>query len=198
MSRSSGFHWFHHIWWSVQVMKLLIMQPSLQPPATSSLLLTYSLTPWCRTLFEKLVVTLLVKKYPGFCMEPNGSLPYSIELDFVIVYSYVSYMCYKPCPSHPLWFDYPNNIWWRVHLTKFLMKFSPSFCFFLFLSSKCYPQHYVLKHPQSVFFPSLFILHDLCNLISGFISLSKFILYLWWYTWKSCQQNTVQLGSSRV
>jgi hypothetical protein len=27
-------------------------------------LLTYSLTPWCRILLEKLIVTQLVKKYP--------------------------------------------------------------------------------------------------------------------------------------
>jgi hypothetical protein len=26
----------------------------------------YLLTPWCRTLFEKLIVTQLVKKYPDF------------------------------------------------------------------------------------------------------------------------------------
>jgi hypothetical protein len=32
------------------------------------------LTPWCRTLFEKLIVTQLVKKYPAFFMEPEGSL----------------------------------------------------------------------------------------------------------------------------
>jgi hypothetical protein len=29
-------------------------------------LLTYLLTPWCRILFEKLIVTQLVKKYPAF------------------------------------------------------------------------------------------------------------------------------------
>jgi hypothetical protein len=35
---------------------------------------TYSLTPWCRTLFEKPIVTQLVKKYPAlFTMEPEGS-----------------------------------------------------------------------------------------------------------------------------
>jgi hypothetical protein len=33
-------------------------------------LLTYSLTPWCR-IFEKLIVTQLIKKYPFF-MEPEG------------------------------------------------------------------------------------------------------------------------------
>jgi len=35
-----------------------------------SVLLTYSLTPWCRILFEKLIVTPLVKEHPTFSMEP--------------------------------------------------------------------------------------------------------------------------------
>jgi hypothetical protein len=39
-------------------------------------LLTYLLTPWCRMLFEKLIVTQLVKK-SYFLMEPEGSLPCS-------------------------------------------------------------------------------------------------------------------------
>jgi hypothetical protein len=34
-------------------------------------LLTYLLTPWCRVLFEKLIVTQLVKKYPAFSWNPN-------------------------------------------------------------------------------------------------------------------------------
>jgi hypothetical protein len=39
--------------------------------------LTYLLTPWCRTLYEKLNVTQPVKKYPAFFMEPEVSLPCS-------------------------------------------------------------------------------------------------------------------------
>jgi hypothetical protein len=39
-------------------------------------LLTYSLTPWC-VLFEKQIVAQLVKKYPVFFMETEGSLPCS-------------------------------------------------------------------------------------------------------------------------
>jgi hypothetical protein len=39
--------------------------------------LPYLLTPWCRTLFEKLIVTQLVKKYPAFFMKPEASLVYS-------------------------------------------------------------------------------------------------------------------------
>jgi hypothetical protein len=35
--------------------------------------LSLSLTPWYRILFEKLSVTQLIKKYPDFFMEPEGS-----------------------------------------------------------------------------------------------------------------------------
>jgi hypothetical protein len=35
---------------------------------------TYSLTPWCRTLFEKLIDTQIVKKYAAFFMDSEGSL----------------------------------------------------------------------------------------------------------------------------
>jgi hypothetical protein len=31
----------------------------------------YLLTPWCRILFEKLIVTQLVKKYPAFLRNPK-------------------------------------------------------------------------------------------------------------------------------
>jgi hypothetical protein len=35
------------------------------------------LTAWCRILFEKLIVTQLVKEYPALFMEPKGSSPCS-------------------------------------------------------------------------------------------------------------------------
>jgi hypothetical protein len=38
--------------------------------------LGYLLTPWCRILFEKLIVTQLIKKNPVFFMEPEGSSLY--------------------------------------------------------------------------------------------------------------------------
>jgi hypothetical protein len=41
---------------------------------------TYLLTPWSRILFEKLIVTQPVKKYPAFFMEPKGSLACSQKL----------------------------------------------------------------------------------------------------------------------
>jgi hypothetical protein len=36
-------------------------------------LLTHSLTSWCRILYEKLIVTQFIKKYPAFFIEPEGS-----------------------------------------------------------------------------------------------------------------------------
>jgi hypothetical protein len=48
-----------------------------RPTSSQSVLLiyffTYSLAPWCRILFEKLIVTQLIKKYPAFFMEPESS-----------------------------------------------------------------------------------------------------------------------------
>jgi hypothetical protein len=38
---------------------------------------SHSLTSWCRILFEKLIVTQLVKKISRFLTEPEGSSPYS-------------------------------------------------------------------------------------------------------------------------
>jgi len=40
-------------------------------------IITYLFTACYRTLFVKLIVTQLVKKYPAFSMEPEGSLLYS-------------------------------------------------------------------------------------------------------------------------
>jgi hypothetical protein len=43
---------------------------------------------------------------------------------------------------------------WSVQVMKLLiMQSSPASCHFLSLKSKYSPQHPVLKHPQSVFFP---------------------------------------------
>jgi hypothetical protein len=50
---------------------------SKSPRPHAPYLLTYLLTPWCRTLFEKLIITQPVKKYPAFFMEPQGPSPCS-------------------------------------------------------------------------------------------------------------------------
>jgi hypothetical protein len=40
----------------------------LQPTSKKA---SYLLTPWCRILFEKLIFTQLVKKYPAFLRNPK-------------------------------------------------------------------------------------------------------------------------------
>jgi hypothetical protein len=58
------------------------------------------------------------------------------------------------CPPHPLlWFNYPNNIQWRIQAMKFIiMQFAPLSVFLPFMS-KYLPQQSVLKNLQSVFLP---------------------------------------------
>jgi len=65
--------------------------------------------------------------------------------------SHIFHACYIPRPSHPPWFDHPNNIWWSIHVTKLLIMHSSQVS--LPLRSKYSPQHPVLKHPQSMFLP---------------------------------------------
>jgi len=60
------------------------------------------------------------------------------------------HICHPPCmlcacPSHPLWCDYPNNIWWSVKIMKLLsMHSSSAFHHFLPFRSKYSPQHPLL------------------------------------------------------
>jgi hypothetical protein len=59
-------------------------------------------------------------------------------------------MCYMSHPSHILWLDRPNNIWWSVQVMKpLIMQSFPASHPFVPLSSKYSPQDPVLKHPQS-------------------------------------------------
>jgi hypothetical protein len=52
--------------------------------------------------------------------------------------------------SHPPSPDHSKYTWQRVQVTKLLiMHLSPTSCHFLSPPCKCYPQHPVLKHPQS-------------------------------------------------
>jgi hypothetical protein len=54
-------------------------------------------------------------------------------------------------PSHLLWFDHPNNIWWRVQIIKpIIVQFSTSFSQFFSLSSNTLLKHFILNHPQSM------------------------------------------------
>jgi hypothetical protein len=61
-----------------------------------------------------------------------------------------------PCVPHALPTSFsstwlPNNIWWWVQNMKlFIVQLSPFSRYFLPLRSKYFPQHPVLKHPQSM------------------------------------------------
>jgi hypothetical protein len=46
----------------------------------------------------------------------------------ILYISHLPHAYYIPHPSHPPWFDHPNNIWQRVHTTELLMML---FCVFL-------------------------------------------------------------------
>jgi hypothetical protein len=85
------------------------------------------------------------------------STPRSFEWSFLfrfydqkfICISYVSYVCYMPRPSHPPWFDHPNNILWSVQIMKLIMQSSATSHHFVPLRSNI-GQHSVLRHPHSL------------------------------------------------
>jgi hypothetical protein len=61
---------------------------------------------------------------------------------------------YMSRPSHPPWLDHSNYTWRTVQVMKLLiMQFSSTPYHFIPLRSKYSPQHPVLKHAQSMFFP---------------------------------------------
>jgi hypothetical protein len=62
-------------------------------------------TPWCRTIFVKLIVTQVVKKYPAFCMEPEGSLPSSQKP------TVGPRLPWLKCPDNTGWLQ----MMWRLH-----------------------------------------------------------------------------------
>lgn len=69
---------------------------------------------------------------------------------------YILYISHLPlratsCAYHPiLWFRHPSNIWWCVHITKFLiMQFSASSDYFLSPRFICSPLHIVLECRQA-------------------------------------------------
>jgi hypothetical protein len=69
--------------------------------------------------------------------------------------------------THSPRFGYSNFIWWRVQVMgSSLFSFLVS-CYVLPLRSKCHPQHPVLKHHQSMFFPKCILLYILIFTLLG-------------------------------
>jgi len=82
------------------------------------------------------------------CLFPSG-------FQTKIIYAFIISPMRAACSAH-LILDLLILIifWCSLRLMKFLVvKSSPASCHFLPLSSKYSPQHPVLRHPQSVFFP---------------------------------------------
>jgi hypothetical protein len=63
--------------------------------------------------------------YLGFWMV----LPFRLSNQRTVCISHIYDACYMSHPSHPPWFDHPDNIWWSVKVIKLLIVQSfPSSC----------------------------------------------------------------------
>lgn len=67
-----------------------------------------------------------------------------------------SHACYISTP----WFNQSNNTAWRVQMMRLIIISVSSSCYF-FLCSKNSPQHFILKHPQSTFFPQRYTMYHI-------------------------------------
>jgi hypothetical protein len=76
------------------------------------------------------------------------SLPCRFSNRNIVCITHLSHACYIFRPSHPLWFDRPNNRWSVQVMKLLIMQSSPVSCHFLPLMSKYSPQHPVLKIPS--------------------------------------------------
>jgi len=88
-------------------------------------------------------------------------------------------------PIFRLWFECRASQVWCRSLATWLWHSDSKHQWttaFRCLFSKCYSMYRIHTTPM-------------CCLIPGIISLSQFLLHVWWYTWKGCQPNTVKLGS---
>ena len=66
----------------------------------------------------------------------------------------VSHTCLMPHPSHSIWFNHLNNIWWALHIIKVLAVQSSELPHYLIpLRPKYLPQHPILEHSQPMFLP---------------------------------------------
>jgi hypothetical protein len=81
------------------------------------------------------------------------SLAFGLPNQNPVSTSPLPHACHMSLPSHPPWFNHPNNIRWRIQTVKFIIMQFSSRSVFIPFRSKYPPQHSVLKNPQSVFLP---------------------------------------------
>jgi hypothetical protein len=108
----------------------------------------------------------------------------------LICISHISPACYIPHPSHPLWFDHSNTIWWSVQLWSFL-NCSQWFysCFFHVITILSIPIHLTF----TIIVSSLLTLHKFSSgysITNTQLSLQLLpkntltnIINLWWHAW---------------
>jgi hypothetical protein len=90
-------------------------------PILGQMNLFHTLPPMCLKfnplLSFHLCLGLLTGLFPsGVSFDLQG-----LNQNFICI-SYLFHACYMPHPSHPPWFDHPNNIWWSVQV------WNSSFC----------------------------------------------------------------------
>jgi len=54
------------------------------------------------------------------------SLTFSFSTQNNVGFSHSPHTCYMPCPSHPPWFDCPNNILWSIQENTAALLFNPN------------------------------------------------------------------------
>jgi hypothetical protein len=100
--------------------------------------------------FPKVQLNVILPPTPR---SSQWSLPFGPPNQNPLNTSPLPHACHMFCPLHPPWFNYPNNIWWRIQVMKFIIMYFSSRSVFLPFRSKYLPQHTVLKNPQSMFLP---------------------------------------------
>jgi len=92
--------------------------------------------------------------FPSTPESSKSSLSLRFPNQNLVFTSPLPHTCYMPRSSHSSRFDYPNNIWWGILLSKLLiMHFSLLINHLIPLKVKYSPQHPILKHPQPTFLP---------------------------------------------
>jgi len=104
------------------------------------------------TLYFSKIYSIII--FLSMSKSSKRSLPSRFPNQNFVHISHLFHACYMCCPSHPPWFDHPNNILWSVQLmNRLIMQSSPASHHYFPLRCKQSPQHLVLKHPQATFFP---------------------------------------------